>query len=56
MFKPTIWGMMVDERAQVLITTFCWEALAASTFFNSFSLTAGPFLTDLDILPTYLDA
>jgi len=44
---------MVDERAQVVITVFCPERRTFSTFFISLASTAGPFLTDLDILVTY---
>jgi hypothetical protein len=50
MVKPTIWGMMVDQRDQVFITTFSLERLNASTFLISLASTAGPFLVDLDMV------
>jgi hypothetical protein len=50
MFNPTISGSMVDPRAHVFISTFCFELFAASTFFINLASTAGPFLTDLDII------
>jgi hypothetical protein len=51
MVRPTICGNMVDHLAQVLMTVFLPERIAASTFFASFSSIAGPFLVDLDIFP-----
>ena len=54
MVKPTICGIIVEERDQVLITVFWPERMTVSTFFISFSLTAGPFFIDLDILPLYI--
>jgi len=48
MVNPTISGVMVDQRDQVLITVFSPERLSASIFFISFGSRAGPFLVDRD--------
>jgi hypothetical protein len=56
MVSPTISGMTVDQRAQVLMIAFSPERLRVSTFFINLASTAGPFFVERDI-PTYsLDA
>ena len=47
--RPTISGMIIEERAHVRITLRepLWRI--APTFFISFGSTYGPFLVDLDI-------
>ena len=46
--KPIISGMMVEARAQVLMTVFS-PALSLPIFFNSFSSIYGPFLIERDM-------
>src|SRR5450631_2027185 len=43
MVWPTMSGMMVDRRDQVLMTFFSPLELSTSTFFNRWSSTNGPF-------------
>ena len=47
--RPTISGMIIEDRAHVRITLRepLWRI--APTFFISFGSTYGPFLVDLDI-------
>jgi len=47
--RLTISGMIIEARAQVLITLREPEAWIAATFFISFGSTYGPFLIDRDI-------
>src|SRR5437870_2009472 len=43
---PTMSGMMVDRRDQVLTTFFSRVVLRAATFFMRWSSTKGPFLME----------
>src|SRR4051795_4530466 len=56
MVWPTMSGMIVERRDQVLITRFSLRELRSSTFFNRWSSTNGPFfrLRGMRYLPTYL--
>jgi hypothetical protein len=47
MFRPTISGMIMDDRDHVRMTCLVPDCCAASTFFISLGCTQGPFLTDL---------
>jgi hypothetical protein len=50
MVNPTISGVMVERRDQVLITVRAPPLEAAFTFLRKCSSTKGPFLTDLVML------
>src|ERR1700727_773540 len=43
MVWPTMSGMIVERRDQVLITRFSFFSFSPSTFFNRWSSTKGPF-------------
>src|SRR5689334_10602835 len=47
---PTMSGMIVDRRDQVLTTLFSRVVLRAATFFIRWSSTKGPFLIERDIV------
>jgi len=47
--RPTISGMIIEDRAHVRITSREPLRRIAPTFFISFGSTYGPFLIDLDI-------
>src|SRR6185437_6021025 len=44
--RPTNWGMMVERRDQVLITSLRPEFCSASAFFRRYPSTNGPFQTE----------
>ena len=43
MVWPTMSGMIVERRDHVLMTRFSFFVFSASTFFNRWSSTNGPF-------------
>src|SRR4029077_19035353 len=47
---PTMSGMIVERRDQVLTTFFSRVVLRAATFFMRWSSTKGPFLIERDIV------
>src|SRR5690349_19850839 len=49
MVSPTICGITVEARDQVLITVFWPERVIASTFFCRLSWMYGPFFVERDI-------